>query len=303
MIVSCAEALIDFLPAPGGAYLPAPGGSPFNVAIGVARLGAPAGFLGRLSTDFFGDMLADALSRDGVDLGFVTRVDKPSTLAFVKLKPGEEPQYAFFNTDAADRTMTPADLPADLGGMVQAIHVSSFSLVIEPVASALAALVTRERGRRLISLDPNVRPAMVGPRDAYRARLEKLVAGADLVKVSRADLEWLYPDADPEARAAHWATLGPAAVVMTAGGDGAIAWRGAAAPARVASTPVQVVDTVGAGDSFSAALLAELWRTGCLSRDGIGRADLGAALAFANRVAGITCGRAGANPPRRDELG
>lgn len=303
MIVSCAEALIDFLPAPGGAYLPAPGGSPYNVAIGVARLGAPAGFLGWLSTDFFGDMLADALARDGVDLRFVTRVDKPSTLAFVKLAPGEEPHYAFFNTDAADRMMTPADLPADLGDQVQAIHVSSFSLVIEPVASALAALITRERGRRVISLDPNVRPAMVGPRDAYRTRLERLIGGADLVKVSRADLEWLYPDADPETQAARWMGLGPAAVVMTAGGDGAVAWCGGAAPVRVPSIPVQVVDTVGAGDSFSAALLAELSRTGCLSREGLGRADFGAALTFANRVAGITCGRAGANPPRRAEVG
>ncbi|WP_029010191.1 carbohydrate kinase family protein [Azospirillum halopraeferens] len=306
MILSCGEALIDFLPAPtGGAagYVPHPGGSPFNVAVGIARLGAPAGFLGGVSTDFFGDLLVGALARDGVDRRFVVRSGAPTTLAFVSLPDGGEPRYAFYGTGAADRALEAAALPADLGP-VRAIHTGSFSLAVEPVGTALGTLLARERGRRFLSLDPNVRPAIIGDRDAFRRRLDGLLGLVDLVKVSGADLDWLDPGLPPEAVAERWLGLGPHLVVVTGGAGGARAYRRGGSLA-VAADPVTVVDTVGAGDAFMAGLLAGLHERGGLGSGTLGAmpdAELAAVLRFANRVAALTCARPGADPPRRDEV-
>ncbi len=308
MIVSCGEALIDFVPLTGAAgeagYRPLPGGSPFNVAIAAARLGQPAGFLSRVSTDLFGDQLVATLAANDVDTSLVARGDEPSTLAFVGLAEGEEPRYAFFNTGTADRSLAASDLPEELPSGIGCLHFGSFSLAVEPSATTLAGLMQREKGRRVISLDPNVRPTLVGPRAAYVQRLEGLIRLASVVKVSGADLEWLYPGEPVEAVAARWCDSGPAVVAVTAGERGAIGVT-ATLRAEVRGAPVQVIDTVGAGDTFQAGLLVRLAELGRLSPDGLdalSEKELADALSFAGRAAAVTCSRAGADPPRRNEV-
>lgn len=306
MIVVCGEALIDLVPIPAGdeqAYLPRAGGSSYNVAIGLARLGAATGYLGRVSTDHFGRLLRARLVANGVDDRYLLQGDEASTLAVVHLEPGHEPQFAFYGEGTADRLLTEADLPV-LGDDVGALHFGSISLIREPGASAYEALMRREAGRRLLSLDPNVRPSLISDRDAYIRRLEGWVSLVDLVKVSRADLGWLYPTLAPEEAAHRWQALGPALVVVTRGEDGATGVT-ATGSVDIPGARVEVADTVGAGDAFTAGLLAWLDEHGRLGREALGRLDrdeLAACLAFAGRVAALTCTRAGAEPPRRDEL-
>jgi fructokinase len=309
MIVSCGEALIDFMPiehegAP--AYRPFPGGSPFNVAVGLGRLGAPAGFLSRISTDFFGDLLLRTLSENGVDTRYVKRAADPSMLAFVSHKPEGEPQYAFFANGAADRCITEHDLPAALGDDVACLHLGlgAISTLAEPAATTFEALLKRESKRRVLALDPNVRPNLIKDREAARARLESWVSLCDIVKVSRADFDWLYPDRGIEDSAAAWRDLGPKLVVMTLGGDGAMALLDGTRVA-VPGRSIGVVDTVGAGDSFHSALLAGLNERGLLTRDRLAQLDVAVLeilLDQAVAAAAITCSRAGANPPTKREL-
>ena len=307
MILVCGEALIDLVPVSGGdepAYVARAGGSSLNVAMGLGRLGAPVGFLGRVSTDHFGRMLRSRLEADGVDCRFVQEGDEPTTLAVVHLEAGTEPEFAFYGEGTADRMFRAEDLTADFPDEVTALHLGSISLVREPGASAFEAVMRREHGRRVVSLDPNVRPSLVGERSAYLARLEGWVPLADVVKVSRADLAWLYPGAAPEAVAESWLARGPGLVVVTKGHDGSV---GVTAGGRVevSGTPVAVSDTVGAGDAFTSALLASLHAAGRLERAGLRTIPpdvLRECLAFANRVAAITCTRAGAQPPTRAEM-
>jgi fructokinase len=308
MILVCGEALIDMVPLPASpeqpAYVAKGGGSLFNVAMGLGRLEVPVAFFGRLSRDPFGRMMRRQLGDDGVDLRFALDGDEPSTLAIVFLEAGAEPVYTFHDEGAADRMLRVEDVPATLPDAVRALHFGSISLLREPAASAYETLMRREHGRRLVSLDPNVRPGLIHDRAAYVARLEGWVALADLVKVSRADLEWLYPDAAPEAAATAWLGRGPAAVVMTRGGDGAVAFA-ADGLAEVPGIAVAVSDTVGAGDSFTSGLLAWLERAGRLDRDairGVTAEELRAALTFANTAASITCTRPGAQPPTLAEM-
>jgi len=309
MIVSCGEALIDFMPLPvdgAPAYRPFPGGSPFNVAIGLGRLGAPAGFLSRISTDFFGDLLLRTLGENGVDTRYVKRAGDPTMLAFVSHPSDGEPQYAFFANGAADRGITEHDLPAAFGDDVTCLHLGlgAISTQAEPAATTFEALLKREAKRRVLVLDPNVRPNLIKDRVTARARLESWVSLCDIVKVSRADFEWLYPDRSIEDSAAAWRDLGPKLVVMTLGADGAMALLNGSKIA-VPGRKIGVVDTVGAGDSFHAALLAGLNAHGLLTRDRLSKLDVGVLKILLDRAvaaAAITCSRAGANPPTQREL-
>ena len=306
MIVVCGDVIVDFIPVqlPDGraAYLPTPGGSCRNIASGLGRLGAKVGFMGGLSTDFFGDMLAASLRADGVSLAYVARLPAESTLAFVQIGDGE-PAYAFYDRSSAQQLWTRAASPA-FGHEVTALHVGSVTLITPPVADENLALMRAERGRRVLSIDPNCRPSLIHDLAAYRARLEEMTRLADIIKLSAADLDILRPGADPDALARDWIANGASLVVLTRGGDGALAWV-RAGRVEVASGRVEVVDTVGAGDSFIAAILFELDRIGLLSigsLDRIGPAEAEAALAFAARAAAITCGRVGADPPWLREL-
>ena len=308
MIVSCGEALFDFLPMTGAegsrGWRPFPGGSPFNIALAVARLGVSAGFLSRLSRDLFGDQLMTAMQDNKVDTALVRRSDEPSTLAFVDAAPGQEPRYAFFAVGAADRSLAPADLPASLPDGVACLHFGSNSLAQEPSASTLEGLMRRESGRRVLSLDPNIRPTLIADPVTYRRRFESWIRHAGIIKLSRADLLWLYPGAQIDAVVDDWLQRGPALVVVTRGGDGALA-RTRNVRAEIPGIAITVVDTIGAGDTFHGALLARLYRHRQLSRQRLGQleqASLVKALDYANRAAAINCARPGMNPPYASEL-
>lgn len=308
MIVCCGEALIDFVPMRGGAgevgYRPCIGGSPYNVAIASARLDVPTAFLARLSTDFFGDMLIEGLRANGVATDYLRRTGQPSTLAFVSVAPDEEPQFAFFSADAADRSLAPEDLPENFGDDVACLQFGSISLMQEPSATTLETLMRRERGRRVLSLDPNVRPSLIPDKTAWTRRLEGWIELVDIVKVSRADLDWLYPGEAPEAVAERWRGLGPLVVAVTRGAEGAFALFGGRR-VDVPGRQVEVADTVGAGDTFHAGLLAKLWEQGVLARERLAGADeeqIAAALDWGIRAAAVNCARPGADPPRRAEI-
>ena len=254
MIVTCGEALIDMLPRKGAdgaaVFQPFVGGSVFNVAVALGRLGVPAGFFGGLSTDFFGTMLRAALEKSRVDVSFANISDRPTTLAFVTLIDGQA-RYAFFDEHSAGRMLTNSDLPA-FPAALRALHFGSFSLAAEPCGSAYEALMQREHVARVISLDPNIRPTLIKNRDAHLARLERLVGLADIVKFSDDDLAWMAPDTafDPFAKA--WLERGAKLVIMTRGEAGALA-RSKRVSVAVPSVRVTVADTIGAGDTFSAA--------------------------------------------------
>jgi fructokinase len=307
MVVVCGEGLIDMVPArcTGGAgYLPRPGGSPLNVAIGLARLDVPVAFLGRLSRDRFGRRLVQHLRDNAVELRHLSDGPEGSILAFVHNEPGQEAQYVFYSENSADRNLLPGDLPDSFDDDVTTIHFGSISLMVEPSASTLEHCMRREHGARLVTLDPNVRAQLIADPDSYRRRLEGWVRLSDLVKVSRADLEWLYPAASVDHVAQLWQGLGAGVVLVTLGVDGAVAF-GPGATATQPAFPVHVVDTVGAGDAFTAGALAWLYHASLLERralQSITAGGMNALLGYANKVSALTCTRSGADPPRIDEL-
>ena len=307
MIGVCGEALIDFTPLELGGelvYRPLPGGSPCNVAIGLARLGKPTAFIGKLSNDPFGEILREHLTKNGVDLRWAVRGDEPSALAFVIPSDDGGHDFAFYGSDTAEQSLTDADVPAAFPSDVTALHFGSYSLMLGESARTYETLMRRESGSRVISLDPNVRPALFPDRALYRERIEGLLPLATLVKASAEDLAWLYPDERYMDIAARWLDTGPALVVVTLGENGAIALSGDAV-ARVLGLPVDVADTVGAGDAFMSALLARLDDRDLLQRDALatlGEEVLTDGLEYANRAAAIACTRPGAEPPTRAQI-
>lgn len=306
MIVSCGEALIDFLPrksAEGAdVYQPFNGGSIFNTAIALGRLGVPTGFFGGLSKDFFGDMLAEGLKASNVVLQFVKRSDWPSTLAFVKLTDGHA-RYSFFDENSSGRMLTRKDLPK-FPAKVKALHLGSISLIPDPGGAALEALLMGASKTKVISLDPNIRPGFIKDRKKYIARLNRLIPRADILKISDEDVAWLTGSKNFAKAAKGWLKAGAKIVVVTKGGDGVEAFtaRGSLA---VPAVKVTVADTVGAGDTFTAGLLAHLTNHGLLDKAKLAEISLDvlkAALEFAARAAAITCSRPGADPPWAREL-
>ncbi|MGX9355212.1 carbohydrate kinase family protein [Roseobacteraceae bacterium S113] len=298
MILCCGEALIDMLPREsdeGGLFLPAAGGAVFNTAIAAGRLGAPAGYFGGLSTDLFGTQLAESLTASQVDFALCPRSAAPTTLAFVTLKDGHA-TYAFYDENTAGRSLTEADLPA-LPTDIEALFFGGISLVSEPAADAYAALCAKA-GSRLVMIDPNIRPAFITDEARYRARLSEMIARADIVKVSDEDLAWLTGGDDPRALMGE---TGPALVLMTRGSEGATAYF-ATQELDMPAEPATVVDTVGAGDTFNAGILAGLATAGALSRDALTPDTLRPAMALAIKSAAVTVSRAGANPPWASEL-
>ena len=308
MILVSGEALIDlFIGAPGATGFPAEaiaGGSPFNVAIGIGRLGRPAAFLSTLSDDGFGSFLAEKLTEAGVSSAYIQRRPNYTTLSVVATDPSGQPQYSFYAPDSADRALTPESLPARLPADVNAIAAGSYALGVEPIASAIETLLRREAGSRVISLDPNVRPRVVGDLDAYRERFERLLAYADVVKASDEDIELLYQTHDLAAAARTWLRRGPKLVIITRGEKGLLAAFGDNVLERPAPK-IDVVDTVGAGDTFHAGLLAWLDANSLLTSErvaGLSETQVTAAVDFAAAAAAIVCTRRGANPPSWDEV-
>ena len=308
MILCCGETLIDFIPTEardgGAAYRAANGGSIHNVALALGRLDVPVGFVGGISTDFFGESLAQGLARDGVSLAHAARLDRPTTLAFVRFD-GSEARYAFYDAEAADRHWRMNDLPA-IPADVTTLHFGCISLLRHPAAADFAALMQRESANRIIGFDANIRPNMVGPADErdYRDRLDLFFHRAHIIKVSDADLQWVAPDADAAELASTWLAAEARLVLLTKGGEGATLFARGYTTSRPAKK-VEVADTVGAGDSFMAGLLAAFHDRGRLAIEALDRieeAELAAILDFALAVAAVTVSRVGADPPRRAEL-
>jgi fructokinase len=273
----------------------------FNTAIALGRLGARAGFFCPMSSDLFGAQLRAALTASGVDHSLSPDVDRPCTLAFVTLVNGQA-RYAFYDRGTALRDLTVADLPA-LPADVQAVFLGGISLVGDPCGAAFAALAD-QAGDRVVMCDPNIRPSFIRDEAAYRARLAKLLARADLVKVSDEDLHWLMGTGDVADLARALRAQGPGVVIITEGAEGARAFH-AGGVVQVPAPRVTVADTVGAGDTFNAGVLASLAQDGALSRAAIAALDeatLHRALTLGARAAAMTVSRAGANPPFAHEL-
>lgn len=303
--VVAGEALVDLTTEDDGRLRPTPGGSPYNVALGLGRLGVPTRYLGALSADAFGRQLVAGLTAADVDLALATEVDAPTTLAVVHLDEAGHASYGFYLDGTAATALRSAvlvDTPPSVG-----LHVSFGAVGArhEPTGTALRALIERESGTRLVSLDPNLRASAVGDDVAgYRAMLDALVADCDLVKASDEDLAALGVVDD---LAARWAASGPALVVVTRGPGGATAFTGDRRldlPGR----PVEVADTVGAGDAFTAGLLWSLTEAAVTDREALRRLThdderVRGLLRDAGEVAARTCERPGADPPTRAQLG
>jgi fructokinase len=306
MILCSGEALIDMLPretAEGDrAFAPHVGGAVLNTARALSRLGTPAGFFSGLSTDLFGAQIAGSLGRDGIDISLAHRSARPTTLAFVTLTNGQA-EYAFYDENTAGRMLSKADLPERVDA--EACFFGGISLAVEPCADTYEALSARLAPDMPMMLDPNVRPDFIADPAAYRGRIERMIERADILKVSDQDLGWLIGGEDLEAMAREMLARGPSLVCVTRGAAGAAAYSRAAEPVRTASRRVSVVDTVGAGDTFNAGVLASLSEQGVLTREALGSltADaIEAALVLGAKAAAVTVSRAGADPPTRAEL-
>lgn len=307
MILSCGEALIDMLPRTSTlgepAFSPYAGGAVFNTAIALGRLGAPAAFFSGVSTDMLGEILADTLTASKVDTSYCARSSRPTTVAFVKLVDGQA-TYAFYDEGTAGRMLSVDDLPT-LPASIGTLFFGGISLVNDPAASTYEALQARESGTRVTMIDPNIRPGFIaGKEDQYRARIERMIARADIVKLSDEDLHWLMGAGDLEALSRQILSKGPKIVFITEGAAGARAIT-ATQNRFVAATPVTVADTVGAGDTFNAGALAALHAIGALTKSRlamISDTELDAALTLGTRAAAVTVSRPGANPPWAHEL-
>lgn len=309
MILCCGEALIDMIPEPtsSGAqgFVPHSGGAVFNTAIALGRLGVPTGLLSGVSTDMFGQQLLDALQASHVDTRHLVRSDRPTTLAFVQLREGHA-TYSFVDENSAGRMVQPEDMPDRLTATT-ALYFGGISLACEPCADGYASVLARHGADHAVMLDPNIRPDFIVDQTRYRTRLNRMMAQSDLVKVSDEDLDWIIPGPESHAdKASLLLQAGPAIVVVTRGRDGATGYLADGSTISVPVKPVQVADTVGAGDTFNAGVLAQLEQAGLLTKQalrGLTPDALQKALAKGAEVAAVTVSRAGANPPWSHELG
>ncbi|KAA6222528.1 carbohydrate kinase [Streptomyces albofaciens JCM 4342] len=311
MIVVAGEALIDLVPSsqpptgdgPLPALLPRRGGGPYNTALALGRLGSPAAFCSRVSTDSFGEELLRGLRADGVDTSLVQRGSEPTTLAVADISPDGSAGYGFYADGTADRLFT---LPGELPAAVRAVSFGTCSLVLEPGASAYESLMRRSAEQGIFTaLDPNIRAGLIADADAYRARFRSWLPHVTLLKLSEEDAEWLAGPQGVAAAVKDWLTAGPAAVVLTRGGDGLCVRTPGGDGIAVPGERVEVADTIGAGDTVNAALLNRLDAHGALAPDALAALSPDAwrdILGFAARAAAMTCSRPGAQPPYATEL-
>lgn len=301
MILCAGESLIDMVPE-NGAFRPHPGGAVYNTTVALGRLGEPTAYLWPISTDPFGQMLLKPLHDAGVDTDLCPRTDRLTTLAMVTLTDGEA-RYSFYDEGSAGRMLSPDDIP-ELPADIEAIFAGGISLVPDPCGAAIESLIGRNHHRVPVMIDPNIRPFFIDDADAYRARLNRILPQADIVKLSADDLAWLFPGLDPETASRKVLQMGPKIVLQTGGAAGALAhWAGETVSAPAIRTTV--ADTIGAGDTFNAGVLASLRRQGVLSRDGLAAitADqLRKALTLGAQAASVTVSRPGANPPWAHEM-
>lgn len=307
MIVCCGEALIDMLPRETTlgerGFAPYAGGAIFNTAIALGRLGISTGFFSGISSDMMGDILRETLTKSGVDDRYAAISARPTTIAFVKLVNGQA-SYAFYDEATAGRMLDVSDLPY-LGDDCNALHFGAISLIPEPCGTAYETLLLREAGKRVISLDPNIRPGFIRDAGAYAERIRRMAAKSDIIKFSDEDLAWFGMAGSEEELARHWLDHGAKLVLITRGADGATGYT-ASHKVQVPVVKVEVVDTVGAGDTFDAGVLAALDRKGLLTKEGVATLSADAiedALTWGVKAAAVTVSRAGANPPTASEIG
>lgn len=306
MIICCGEALIDMLPrestAREPAFAPYAGGAVFNSAIALGRLGVPTEFFSGLSSDLFGQQIRDVLASSNVGSRYADVSVRPTTLAFVRLVDGHA-TYTFYDENTAGRMLTEADLPT-LDGAIGAMLFGAISLIPEPCGSAYEALMKREHDLRVTMLDPNIRPGFISDKERHLARMRRMIAMADIVKLSDDDLAWFGETGSHAEIAARWLKMGPKLVIITGGAKGAEGYTREHS-VSVASQKVAVVDTVGAGDTFNAGVMASFHEQGVLTKTALGDLSVDAiraALSLGAKAAAVTVSRAGANPPWRHEL-
>ncbi|HWZ17494.1 MAG TPA: carbohydrate kinase [Ktedonobacteraceae bacterium] len=316
-LVTCmGESLIDFVPliatnsgdgqsgVAGTDFRMHSGGSILNVAVGLARLGHHVAFAGKIAEDFFGHHLLLTLKTEGVDTRFVSTAKAQTALAFVAMEEGE-PVYSFYGDGTADTLLTVDDIPESLYQESSILHVGSISLLRGTTPTTVLETFKRLKGNTLLSLDPNIRAGMIHDEPAYRALLQRLIALTDILKLSNVDLAWLLPGVSMEESLLHLCGLGPALVIITQGEKGVLARSGSSETIQSAAFPITVIDTVGAGDTFCAGIIARLADDAILSRErvlALTAQELRAVINFASAAAALNCTREGANPPRRSEV-
>lgn len=306
MILCCGEALIDMLPRTTTlgepAFAPYVGGAVFNTAIALGRLGAPAGFFSGLSSDLFGGQFREALGASKVSSTYAHTSPRPTTLAFVRLDNGQA-TYTFYDENTAGRMLTTDDLP-ELGSEIEAMLFGAISLISDPAGAAYEEFMKREHAHRVMMIDPNIRPNFIPDKAKHLRRVRGMMAMADIVKLSDEDLHWFGEAGSHEDVIRNWLDRGPKLIVVTHGSEGAV---GYSKDHKVTVMPekVKVVDTVGAGDTFNAGILASLHEQGMLTKAAIATLSKDAihkALALGAKAAAVTVSRAGANPPWRHEI-
>jgi fructokinase len=320
VITVIGAAPIDLVPAPDSATMRAiPGAGPLSVAVGAARLGHPTALMARLSGDCFGQILRRHAARNGVDLGAAAEADEPATLAVTaplaaiaatapaaRAAPGAAAgsRRSWYFQGTADWQWTAAEL-AQIPAATTIVHLGSLACCVAPGAARILRAAARQRRRgALVCLDPDVCPEVMGTPARGRVLVERMVMSADVVKASTTDLGWLYPGRALEDVAGHWLSLGPQLAVITCGADGAMALRGTRTVLRRPARRVRVVDTAGAADAFTAALLGGLYqlRQASASLRALTSEDLARLLDCCTAAAGLACERAGADLPTRTEL-
>jgi fructokinase len=310
MILVCGEALIDLFVSktPSGKLMTEAvlGGSPFNVAICVSRLGHPASFCGGLSLDGFGEALRERLEQEGVDLSYAVRSERLTTISAVATDNLGQPSYSFHGENKADREVTPADMPLQLPKEVKALTFGSYTIAVPPAADAFLALARREAPNRVISVDPNLRPTVTPDLADWHRRFKPFVQLADIIKASEEDIETAYgPKIAIEDVARSWIKSGVSLVFVTRGAQGAIGFLKSGEQATEPGRSIEVIDTVGAGDTFHAAVLTHLARLGKLDKEALATltiAELRIILSYAIAASSITCTRKGADLPAHAEI-
>ncbi|MCK8482789.1 carbohydrate kinase [Aliiroseovarius sp. S2029] len=308
MILCCGEALIDMIPEPTVAgrqgYVPHAGGAVFNTSVALGRLGVKTGLLTGLSNDLFGQQLSDALRESHVDTRLIIISDRPTTLAFVQLQDGHA-SYSFYDKNSAGRMIAPSDLP-EIPNDTTALYFGGISLACEPGAKTYCTFAERHAATRLVVLDPNIRPDFIADETHYRTRLDRMISLADIVKVSDEDLDWFDPaPTSLEGKVNAMLSRGPSLVIVTRGGEGATGYLKDGTVVEVPAQQVQIADTVGAGDTFNAGVMASLSQQGLLAKHKRASWDartVATALAFGEKVAAVTVSRIDATPPWAEEL-
>ena len=309
MFLCCGEALIDVFSNHNDetnnlSLVARPGGTPYNVAIAIARLDGKAALLTGISSDSLGQHLYQSLKNESVVTDYLIRRQNPTALSLISVDHAGQPGYTFYGLNCADSSITRQMFPT-IGSDVAGLHFASYSIVMPPAADAFLELAS-ELNDRFISIDPNVRPTVFPNLDTWRAQIDRFAEFAQLLKVSTEDLQYLYPSVAVETIVERYLTKGVKLVVITDGDQAVSAWTENCQVVRVKPLPTKVVDTVGAGDTFQAALLVKLFEMGAgnpeAAIEALDEDQIHDLLSFANQAARLTCLKRGADSPHRSEL-